>query len=187
MFMETSTRRTLLVSLFSAVWGAGFSSVAIADEGCCAHCGCVAKRCRQICRLVSENKKITTTCWGMKCEDFCVPGPSTPDCQHSETICSPGPDSGNVCSAPKKRVWTTWIPSSSGEIFTKRKLMKKTVTTTVPAYKWVVESACPQCIAAFEPVCIPPRTKIPPMPLVATVHGLELVCTQKLESETSLE
>ena len=155
--METSTRRTLLVSLFSAVWGAGFSSVAIADEGCCAHCGCVAKRCRQICRLVSENKKITTTCWGMKCEDFCVPGPSTPDCQHSETICSPRPDSGDVSSAPKKRVWTSWIPSSSGEIFTKRKLMKKTVTTNGLSNPLVHSALRRLNLSAFPPEPKSPR------------------------------
>jgi hypothetical protein len=102
----------------------------------------------------------------MKCEDACIPNPSTPECRHCETVCNCGPDEKGICTRPKKLVWTSWIPGSGAEIITKRKLMKKTETKTVPSFKWVVEDACPQCIAALEPTPVPQGTKIPPAPQV---------------------
>lgn len=60
----------------------------------------------------------------------------------------------------------SWIPGCDPEIVTKRKLMKKTITKTVPSFKWVVEDACPQCIAAINPVIVPKGTKLPTAPEV---------------------
>ena len=93
--MQIQTRRKLLRSLLAASVASiyvGFPTEAMAGEGCCSHCGCSANRCKKTCRLVKVDRKIVTTCWGMQCEDFCVPGPSTPDCKHCETVCSNGPD-----------------------------------------------------------------------------------------------
>ena len=167
--MQTQTRRMVLRSLLATSVASiyvGFPNEAIAGEGCCSHCGCVSNRCRKICRLVHEDRKITTVCWGMKSEDFCIPGPSTPDCKHCETVCSNGPDDQHTCFKPKRLVWTSWIPGCGTEISTKRKLMKKTVTTTVPSFKWVVEDSCPECMAEIKPIVIPAGTTVPPAPHV---------------------
>ena len=66
----------LAVLLASAIRAQG-------KDGCCAHCGC-ANSCQKVCRLVCEEKKVDVLCWGCKCENFCVPGPSKPGCQHCE-------------------------------------------------------------------------------------------------------
>jgi hypothetical protein len=42
--------------------------------------------------------------------------------------------------------------------------MKKTMTKTVPSFKWVIEDACQQCIAAIEPVMIPEGVTVPSAP-----------------------
>lgn len=166
--MQLQTRRMLLRSFFAASVGVGLPGVAIAGHGGCHRCGCSANRCRKICRLVKEDRKITTTCWGMESEDFCVPGPSTPDCKQSDTVCNPA-SGDKVCSQPKRIVWTSWIPGGGHEIFTKRKLMKKTVTTTVPSFKWVVEFLCAECTANCDSVTLPQGTPEPPRP---TLTGL---------------
>ena len=44
--------------------------------------------------------------------------------------------------------------------------MKKTVTTTVPSFKWVVEDASPECMAVIEPTLVPTGTKVPPAPQI---------------------
>jgi len=163
--MKLSTRRTVLRSLLAAsVTGILTTTPAYAFVGGCVHCGCAAHQCRKICRLVKDEKKIITTCWGMECEDVCIPGPSTPDCKHCETVCSKGPDDRKICTQPKRLVWTSWIPSCGPDIFTKRKLMKKTVTKTVPSFKWIVEDACAKCVASMQSQPLPEGSEIPPVP-----------------------
>lgn len=171
--MKTPARRSVLRSLLSLLLAANLPSVSRAGVGSCAHCGCSSSRCKKVCRLVREDRKITTTCWGMKCEDVCIPNPSTPECKHCETVCGCRPDEKDIITQPKKRVWTTWIPGAGGEIVTKRKLMKKTVTKSVPSFKWVVEDACPQCLAAIEPATVPAGITIPPAPRIEGVEVLE--------------
>ncbi len=131
----------------------------------CAHCG-EADGCQKVCRLVCENKKITAICWGCACENFCLPGPSTPSCRNCEMVCDETSDPKAPCVQPKKLVWTDWIPGQCGKVFTKKKLMKRTVTKSVPSFKWVVEDLCPQCESNCEAVNIPPGTVIPPVPAV---------------------
>jgi len=119
-----------------------------ADVGCCAECGCHTP-CRKVCRLVCEEKKVDVTCWGCKCEEFCVPNPSCPGCRHCKTVCA---DCKAKCdpkaphTEPKAFVWFNWFPNGA-RIYTRAKLMKKTETVTVPGYKWVVEDLCQQCAA----------------------------------------
>jgi len=91
---------------------------------------------------VEDKKKVPVTCWGCEEEEFCLPGPSTPDCEHSEEVCGP---TGWCCLWNRPFVWTEWCPSDCAKMFTKKKLMKRTVTKTVPSYKWVVEDLCPAC------------------------------------------
>jgi len=112
-------------------------------DGCCDHCGCNSG-VKKICRRVAEQKKVTVTCWGCDEEAFCVPGCSKPGCEHREDVC--GCSGGcSMCLRVKPFVWMEWIPSDRASIFTRRKLMKKTVTKTVPSYRWVVEDCCPSC------------------------------------------
>lgn len=164
--MSTASRRSALRTLVVTGLSLSLSHCVQAGQGCCAHCGCHARRCRKVCRLVREEKKVTTTCWGMQCEDVCVPGPSTPDCRQSEMINPKGPEDRKIFAQPKRLVWISWIPGCDPEVVTKRKLMKKTVTKTVPSFKWVVEDACPECIATLKPVTVPDDTTLPEAPRI---------------------
>lgn len=123
--------------------------VSLAEECVCAHCGCYTE-CDKICRLVEEEKKLTVTCWGGKCEDFCVPGPSEKKCEHCEVLCKENPEGEPHCAHVRKTAWSTWAPWICPTIYTKTKLMKKTVTKKIPSYKWVVEDLCPKCESKAE-------------------------------------
>ena len=114
----------------------------------CKQCGCEAE-CRKVCRLKCEEKKVEVVCWGCKEEDFCVGRPSRPGCEHCESVCQDeSDDSEGVCTCATPFVWTEWIPGCGAKMFTRQKLMKKTVTKKVPTYKWVVEDLCADCEAA---------------------------------------
>jgi len=162
--MRISSRRIMMGAVLTLVVAIGIANRLRAAEGCCAHCGC-DHACQKVCRLVCEEKKITTTCWGCKEEDFCIPGPSKPGCKHCDMVCEECDPKG-PCVEPKKLVWREWIPGSCAKVYTKKKLMKRTVTTTVPSYKWVVEDLCPQCESACTAVSVPLGADIPPAPAV---------------------
>ena len=137
-----------------------------AGEGC-DRCGCKSN-CRWVCKLVREEKKITYTCWGIAEDKFCVGSPSKIQCRERELICeecsttsekehdskkkdpekkaSEQKDSNkSVATGPSIWAWKTWCPGDSAQVFTKKKLMKKTETKTVPSFKWVVEDLCAEC------------------------------------------
>ena len=176
--MQSQSRRMLLRSLIAAGVCVALPASAIAGHGGCRRCGCPANRCRKTCRLVQVDRKITTTVWGMECEDFCVPGPSTPDCKQCEMVNSLSPGD-KVCSQSRRIVWTSWIPGCGQEIYTKRKLMKKTVTKTVRSFKWVVEDLCSECTANCDRVSLPEGTPEPPRPAIA---GLIFATAAKQDS-----
>lgn len=142
------------------------TTLAGGGEHCrCAHCGCQSS-CQKICRLVCEDKKVPVVCWGCKCEDFCLPGHSKRECKHCEDVCDDC-DDPEVCHKPKTFSWYDWVPSCKSHIYTKTKLMKKTVTKTIPSYKWVVEDVCCECEKCC-PVCaVEPGAEVPPPPKVA--------------------
>lgn len=144
------------------------STTAQAGEGCCAHCGCQTA-CQKVCRLVCEEKKVNITCWGCLCEDFCNPGPSHIDCVHCDEVCRECQecDAKTPYSEPKTFVWKDWIPGCAKGVYTKKKLMKKTVTKKVPSFKWVVEDVCAQCEGECSGVEVPPDAQIPPPPKVS--------------------
>jgi hypothetical protein len=137
--MTLKSAAFVIANIFDLIAASGALA---AGDCCCAHCGCACSG-QKVCRLVCEEKKVDVICWGCKCEDFCVPGPSKPGCRHCECVCGD-------CSAPcdctvphaksKAFVWTDWVPGCAS-IFTKKKLMQKIVTKTVPSYKWVVETS----------------------------------------------
>jgi hypothetical protein len=147
---------------------ASLTRVANAGECCCAHCGGCCE-CEKTCRLVCEDKKVDVICWGVVCEDFCLPGHGKPGCKQCKTVCvdcSEPQDPKAPCVAPKSFVWRDWRPSCA-YLFTKKKLMKKTETVKVPTYKWVVEDLCPKCQGSCDVAAVDAKTEaeLPPPPL----------------------
>jgi hypothetical protein len=133
---------------------------------CCARCGC-KDSCEKVCRLVCEEKKVDVICWGMKCEDFCVPGPSKPCCKECDLVCDDCEKKhkeGDPVAKPKRFVWRDWIPSTHANIYTKMKLMQRIDTKKVPSYKWVVEDLCKKCESKTESASVEPGAQIPPAP-----------------------
>jgi hypothetical protein len=99
--------------------------------------------------LVCEEEKVEIVCWGCKCEDFCLPGPSKPSCKHCKCVCAECDENGDktaICTKPKRFIWVNWLPSYA-KIYSRTKLMRKTVTVTVPSYRWVTEELCSRCAA----------------------------------------
>lgn len=142
---------------------------AYARQCFCHHCGCDCT-CRTICRLVCEEKKVDVVCWGAKCEEFCLPCAGIPCYENCEMVCNEccDCDPGTPNTKPKKFVWIDWKPTKA-QIFTRSKLMKKTITKTVPSYHWEVEELCPYCEARCECASVGPNAKLPPVPVADTV------------------
>jgi hypothetical protein len=57
--------------------------------------------------------------------------------------------------------------------------MKKTVTTTVPSFKWVVENLCAECTASCDRVTLPEGT---PEPLRPAISGLTFLAAAESAS-----
>lgn len=144
------------------------TSASFAGGLCCKICG-EDGECRKVCRLECTEKKIATTCWSFKEEDFCLPLPSHPTCSHEECVCDDCDPDAPKPHFPTIRFWREWSPAACGKVFTRRKLMKKTVTKTVPSYKWVVEELCPACEANCPVVAPPDHVLIPPAPAIENV------------------
>lgn len=160
--MKTVTVRILCGLALVLLAVTNFVQRAHAADGCCDRCGCTDD-CQKICRLVCEEKKITATCWGCKREDFCVNGRSIYAGQQCEYICDET-DPKAPCTQPKKMVWGEWIPGGCAKVYTRSKLMKRTITKTVPSFKYVVEELCPQCEAACVVPEVPAGVEVPPPP-----------------------
>jgi hypothetical protein len=162
-------RRHLLSGSCALALGVVFASAiqSIAGGlGLCAHCGCNGS-CQKVCRLVCEDKKVEVIHFGCQCEHFCIGGPSKPGCQHCECLpgsCDENCDCKSPFAAPKKFLWTEWIPGCAN-VFTKKKLMRKTETVTVKSYKWVVEDVCANCDAKSAGADITPGVDIPAPPI----------------------
>lgn len=156
--------RPLLGAALAVMLMTGLASADAFGGGCCDHCG-DSRGCQKVCRLVREEKKVEITCWGVKCEDFCIPGPSCRGCTHCEEVCEDCDAKAGVSSATKRFVWTEWIPGCA-TVHTKKKLMKRTITRKVPSYRWVVEDLCAGCEAGVEKVSVQPGDDVPPPPVV---------------------
>lgn len=148
-------------------------------SNCCQCCGC-SSGCCKVCKLVEEDREITTTCWGVKCEDFCVPGPGHTGCEHCETVCSDCEANAKeeVCAKPKALTWRDWLPNHCADLHTRKKLMKHTETKKVKGYKWVVENLCDSCRKKEKAVEIPADTTVPQPPKVSGAVLIEPVITQ---------
>ncbi|HTN74277.1 MAG TPA: hypothetical protein VL096_03490 [Pirellulaceae bacterium] len=105
------------------------------DNCCCQHCGC-QDNLNKTCRLVCEEKEIKETKYSCKCEDFCIPGPSTRCGKECESDCN------SWFGHTSKWIWE---PSACAKVQTRKVLVKEEVKKKVPAYKWVVEYKCGGC------------------------------------------
>jgi hypothetical protein len=159
-----NTRITFAVAMLATLLLSTFTAVNAGEH--CHHCGCSAC-CEKVCRLVVEDKKVDVICWGCKCEDFCLPGPSCRGCKNCDEVCNfcDEKDPKAPCAQPQKFVWYDWIPNPCADLHTKKKLMKRTVTKTVPGYKWVVEDLCPGCEQKAVGAAITAGTEVPAPPL----------------------
>lgn len=143
---------------------------------------CRCDRCgraggHKICRLVCETKEVDVTCWDSECEDFCLPGPGKMGCRHHEKVCTRGGScadgccdagcdsvgSGNCGRGGKWFAWRVTIPGCA-RIFTKKNLMKKTVTKEVCVYRWKIENLCGSCQTECQPVEVPKEAAVPAPP-----------------------
>lgn len=162
--MNHQSGRILLWSMLTLAAVTNTLSQLHAQDSCCRHCQDTAG-CHKVCRLVCETKKVTVVCWGTQTEDFCVPGPSSVCLRHVDCVCGDDTDPKSPCSQPKKFPWTEWIPACNAKIYTKNKLMKRTITKTIPSFKWVVEDLCANCEAQVPVVQVPPGVAVPPPPV----------------------
>jgi hypothetical protein len=114
--------------------------------------------------LVCEDKKVDVICWGALCEEFCIPCHGRKGCEHCEMVCGECDcDPETPTSKPKRFIWSDWMPTRA-TMFTRTKLMKKTITKEVPTYKWVVEDLCPHCEANCPCASIESESQLPPVP-----------------------
>ncbi len=134
----------------------------------CCNCGC-EHGCRKVCKLVEDEREVTTTCWGIATEEFCVPSAGHVGCKHCEEVCGDcvANDKENVSAKPKKLVWYDWLPSKCAELKTRKKLVKQEVTKKVVGYKWKVVDLCESCLAGEKPVEIKSDANVPNPPKTA--------------------
>jgi hypothetical protein len=153
--------RACIMALRGGFWAALLCCGVRVDGAGCSRCGC-AGDWKQTCRAVSEEAEVEVTCWGVKCEDFCVPGPSCRGCKHTQCVCEPKPADATAAQDARVRCagqlfsWSEWFPQCA-EIFTRKKLLKRTEKVKITRHKWVVETLCPACRAA-PPAASPPQT-----------------------------
>lgn len=123
--------RIARISLFIAALTLPLAPRLVQSGGCCAHCGCSAHLCK-MCRVVPETKEKIEICWDVKCEDFCVPGPSK-KCGVVEEC----DECGSWCR-------TIWQPGCA-HVRTKKAPVKKEVKRKVQTFKWEVVTVCDHC------------------------------------------
>lgn len=163
----------MMLAFVPAVWAGD------RHECCCAQCGCEVAT--KICRLEKDEKKITITCWGIQDEDFCVGGPNSIACEHEECACEEPDPAGKACFSPKKYTWREWYFNECPQMFTKRKLMKRTFTKKVPTYKWVVEDLCEACKSETKTAQLDPAIAVPPPPKLPA--GVEILQVSASDEE----
>jgi len=99
----------------------------------CHQCGC--QRVCKVCKLVPDVKKVPKIVYDVECEDFCVPGPS----KKCGVRCVPDCDALHGC---RKEI--VWQPCC-GKVYTRKKLVKKTIIEEKPGFKCVVVVLCKGC------------------------------------------
>ena len=103
-------------------------------DGCCSggcnECGC--NKMRKVCKLVPDVKKVTTFCYSVKCDDFCLNG-------HSRCV-----GTKQVCDCHGSHCEKVMQPTCC-EILTRRQLTKTPIVEEKHGWKCVVETVCASC------------------------------------------
>jgi hypothetical protein len=141
--MTSTTKRISIVLCVAFLLGN--LSLAVGGRHQCDGCGKECA-CRKVCHLKCEDKKVTVTMWAAKEEDQCIHGPGRIACEHCEKL-GTEKDPDVPKAEPKKFHWTHWVPFKKPDLITTNKLMKRTITKSIPSYQWVVEDLCPECAA----------------------------------------
>lgn len=97
----------------------------------CAHCGCCS-HLRKVCRVVPETKEVVEVCWDVKCEDFCVPGPSK--------LCGVCRECDD-CGSWRRFIWKP----GCAEVRTRKVPVKREVKRQVQTFRWEVVTVCDAC------------------------------------------
>ena len=102
-----------------------------ARDGLCDRCG-GSESVRTVCVKILMEKEVTKVCWGYRCEEVCIPGPSI------------------FCGARHHRddcgCWTCWLwKPTCAEVITRHVPVKKEVRRKMPAVEWKVEERCCAC------------------------------------------
>lgn len=127
-------RLFLLLGLFAILAATTIAGFCLAGEeggSQCDRCGCRCA-CQRICRPVCEMKETTKVTYECRCEDICVPGPST----RVRKACTCG-----RCDSCRHVAWEP----GCGTVKTRKVLEKKVEKVSKPTYKWVVEYVCSNC------------------------------------------
>jgi len=128
-----------MAAVISCIAWCAVALAAIADpvvpetipDGHCDRCG-GCERVRTICVRQLTTKEVKKVCWGYRCEQVCIPGPSI------------------FCGTRRHRddcgCWTCWLwKPTCAEVITRRVPEKNEVTRKVPAVVWTVEERCCGC------------------------------------------
>ena len=97
--------------------------------------------CGKVCKLVCETTTLTSTCYGVKCEQTCIPGRSYPGCKHCAACCGKC-EPGLICLPKCLFCWRDWCPTTCGVPISVKKLTKYQAEREVRSYHWEVVDAC---------------------------------------------
>lgn len=129
-FSKASTAAWTAGSLDGIAWCA-VAIAAITDSGDPVRDG-RCDRAQTTCVSRMTEKEVTKVCWGYRCEQVCIPGPSI--------FC------GTRCQRDGCECWACWLwKPTCAEVITRRVPVKKEVRRRVPAVEWRIEEHCCQC------------------------------------------
>lgn len=107
------------------------AALATSPDGRCDRCG-GCEQVRRMCVKARIEKEMTKVCWGYRCEQVCIPGPSVfRGTEHHRDDCG---------------CWTCWLwKPTCAEVITRRVPVKQEVRRKVPSVRWSVEERCCHC------------------------------------------
>ena len=115
--------------------------------------------CGKVCKLVCDTTTLTSTCYGAKCDQLCIPSPSHPGCKHCAACCGTC-EPGLVCLPKCLFCWRDWCPTGCGKPISVKKLVKYEAERKICSYHWEVVDACgcgcgcgDACAPGGEPGC----------------------------------
>ena len=190
-------RKLVQMMIIACMWALPvYLPILSAGDGCCSRCKCKAP-CTKVCRLECIERAIEVTCWGCKCEDFCVPCRSCLNCEQCDIACKRCQPCGDPTAekppwgCPKKYFWRNWCPTDA-EIFSRKRLMKATYIKTVPGFVWVVEDLCESCQQQIHGADIAPgfEASVPKPPIdegVIIFNGKQAVPASEVSGKKNIQ